>query len=146
MSSTTTLTCGLVGLIAAAGCDSGPLMAPVQGVVNFDEQPVAKGTIQLYPVQSGPMAAGRLSADGTFELTTKTPGDGALVGEHIVVVTPPSDVNELQRTLKEGQRRREQFRNIPESVRNQQTSSLRVTVEPGDNELEIDLSDALDNP
>ncbi len=131
----------VAGLLTTAGCNSGPEMAPVKGVVKFKGQPVTAGTVQLFPVKSGPMAAGRLQEDGAFELTTKEPGDGAYVGDYIVVVTPPSDINDLERVLRPGRPIPIKYEKIPQQVRNQTTSKLRASVQSGQNELEFDLAE-----
>ncbi len=135
----------VVCLLTSAGCNSGPEMAPVKGVVKFNGQPVTTGTIQLFPVKSGPMATGRLQDDGSFELTTKEPGDGAYVGDYIVVVVPPSDINELEKILRPGKPIPIKYENIPQQVRNQTTSTLRASVQSGLNELEFDLAEIKGN-
>lgn len=128
-------------LILAGGCDSGPPMGKVNGVVLYGGKPVAQGTVQFFPVSPGPMSAGRIQEDGRFELITKTPGDGALVGEHVVVVVPPSDLALIEHELKPGQPMTSKFEDIPRVVRNQNSSPLSVKVESGANEFQIDLKE-----
>ncbi|MCO6047158.1 hypothetical protein NG895_24940 [Aeoliella sp. ICT_H6.2] len=116
-------------------------MAEVAGTVTYGGEPVTEGTIQFYPTQAGPMAVGRLADDGTFVLSTSEAGDGARVGEYIVVVVPPSDINRLQSELKPGQKRSSTFENIPASIRNQQTSTLMADVEAKQNSFTFDLKE-----
>jgi hypothetical protein len=40
------------------------------------------------------MAVGQIQSDGTYELTTYKPADGAVVGKHFVVVMPPVEGND----------------------------------------------------
>jgi hypothetical protein len=73
-------------LAAAAGCGSGrPELAPVSGRVTYGGKPVTSGRIHFWP-QEGPKASGRIGEDGTFELTTYEPGDGAVLGKHTVTI------------------------------------------------------------
>lgn len=132
-------TLALLALLAVVGCSRGPQMGTVAGTVTFGGEPVAEGAIQFYPVKSGPMAASRLSSDGSFVLSSLKAGDGARVGEYIVVIVPPTDVNRLQRELKPGKPWSAKFDDIPESVRSEQTSNLTATVESGDNTFDFDL-------
>jgi len=117
--------------------------APVKGVVLYDGKPLSEGGVQFYPVGVGPMAAGRISKDGSFELTTANPGDGALVGEHIVVVTPCTDIN--QAAFDRGMQGKTAVKQpddvIPQLVRSRSTSRLKVTVESGFNEFSLDLAE-----
>lgn len=129
----------IFAVCTVVGCDRGPQMGTVAGTVTFGGQPVTEGTIQFYPVKSGPLAAGRIGSDGSFVLSSETAGDGARVGEYVVVIVPPSDVNRLQSELKAGQPWSATFNNIPEAVRTQQSSNLTATVEAGENNFEFDL-------
>ncbi len=75
-------------LLAAAGCSSGaPPTYPVSGVVRFpDGTPVKTGFVELYSSQQEVNARGEIQRDGSFELTTFQPNDGAVEGEHQVIV------------------------------------------------------------
>jgi hypothetical protein len=131
-------------VISSSGCDSGPEMGRVNGVMLFGGTPVAEGTVQFYPVKPGPMAAGRIGEAGKFSLVTKEPGDGALVGEHVVVVIPPNDAARLEQEVKPGKRMISKFEDIPQSVRSQATSKVVVEVKPGANDFTLDLKELAD--
>ena len=133
----------IVPVLLIFGCDQGPKMGTVTGAVTYGGQPVTEGTIQFFPTQPGPMAASRLGEDGTYELSTKQSGDGAQVGDYVVVVVPPSDVNRLQRELKPGQPWSAKFDEIPESIRSEHTSNLTATVASGKNTFDFDLKDPI---
>ena len=73
------------------GCQSeetGPL-SPVSGRVAYKGAPLQSGTIVFVPDetkgQRGPIAIGKINADGSYVLVTKAPADGdhpSLPGEH----------------------------------------------------------------
>ena len=60
-------------------------MGKVKGTVTFKGAPLATGEIQFLP-QNGRSAAGTIT-DGSYELTTYEPGDGAIAGGHTVVIS-----------------------------------------------------------
>ena len=76
------------------GCDSSPNIYPVTGKIEFPGGQVPKGEIAVVrfePVAVGGEgvrgASGDIQPDGTFELTTLDPGDGAYPGEYKVALT-----------------------------------------------------------
>jgi hypothetical protein len=80
-------------LLPLTGCGPGNT-APVSGTVAYDDgSPVTGGEIILHPVDdakaTSPIAY--IRPDGTFEVFTAKPGDGARVGKYRVTVTPPTD-------------------------------------------------------
>ena len=97
--------CALGMSLLLAGCSRGlsdtPPLAKVTGVVTLDGKPLQDGSVQFSPDSSrgttGRMAIGKIKADGSFELTTIEPGDGAQIGFHVVTVesyeTVPFDPN-----------------------------------------------------
>lgn len=69
-----------------SGC-SGDRIYPVQGkVVSADGIAPRFGTVEFRSRTDGTVASGTIAEDGTFSLTTKKPGDGALVGEHDIIL------------------------------------------------------------
>jgi hypothetical protein len=84
-------------LIGATGC-GGPAyeVAPVQGTITHNGQPVKGGSITFRPLsvegaEEGELAkpaAAQVADDGTFVLSTHGSGDGAAVGTHQVLFTP----------------------------------------------------------
>lgn len=78
-----------ITVIAASGCgeESEFNLAPVQGKVTLDGEPVKSGVVVFSPVGTGePMSIANIREDGTFELTASTAKQesGALVGAHKV--------------------------------------------------------------
>jgi hypothetical protein len=91
---------GLLAM-AAAGCGPGHglTLGRVQGKVTYKGEPVRYGNVFFVPDVSkgtdGPSAMGTIKDDGTYILSTDSPGDGALVGHHKVGVVgfDPTPIN-----------------------------------------------------
>jgi hypothetical protein len=76
----------LASVVAIVGCGSGrPEVSPVRGTVTFGGRPVPTGTIHFWPEEGRP-ARGTINADGAYTLTTFEPGDGAVLGKHLVTI------------------------------------------------------------
>ncbi len=75
--------------MACCGCGAGddrPGTAPVSGTVIYRDQPVA-GAMVSFIADGAPRAAtGETDEQGRFTLTTFDPGDGAVLGPHVVTV------------------------------------------------------------
>ena len=71
---------------AFAGCNHSPPMAPVHGKVLYQGKPLEFGSIILQP-DTGPPASSTIRPDGSFDLSTFKPGDGAVVGRSRVRIT-----------------------------------------------------------
>src|SRR5438445_12623563 len=82
----------LLALSAAllpGGC--APALQPVNGKVTYDDgTPVTKGIVvfESMDAKNPRTARGELRADGSYELGTQKPGDGAATGTYRVLVTP----------------------------------------------------------
>ncbi|MGD9633225.1 MAG: hypothetical protein AB7G28_08065 [Pirellulales bacterium] len=72
----------------AIGCGEGhPKTYPVEGLLRFEDgRPVTFGTVEFHSPAERLTARGKLDAHGHFRLTTFAEGDGAVAGEHQVVV------------------------------------------------------------
>jgi hypothetical protein len=89
----------LATALLLVGCGSSD-KGKVSGTVTSAGQPVTGGSVSFAPVagadsstgaaSSSRVATGAVRSDGTFSLSTDTDGDGALIGRHEVVYTPPS--------------------------------------------------------
>jgi hypothetical protein len=73
--------------LAGTGCGKNDL-TKVQGIATLDGKPIENALITFVPGQagSGKIATGRTGPDGSFQLTTMTPNDGAFPGEYLVTV------------------------------------------------------------
>lgn len=85
----------LAAALLLAGCGSSD-KGKVTGTVTTAGQPVTGGSVSFAPVAEpgaktpGRVATGAVRSDGSFTLSTDTDNDGALIGRHEVVYTPPS--------------------------------------------------------
>ncbi len=83
-------------LIALTGCGgsglySGGLYPTTGQVLLADGQPLKGGSVRFIPKQNGLPATGKIAADGTFSLTTKT-REGAAPGEYKVRIEPSPEM------------------------------------------------------
>lgn len=82
----------LCALLALSGCGGGAgKPVPVEGKVTLDGEPIADVTLVFTPTDGkGQRAHGKSGSDGTFRLTTRNTGDGALPGSYKVTVRKDS--------------------------------------------------------
>ena len=83
----------LAVLVLAVGCN-GSNLASVKGKVTYNDKPVTSGTISFIS-EDRPAAYGDLQPDGTYELHTDKPGDGATPGSYKVIVVAMQDQENL---------------------------------------------------
>lgn len=119
------------------GCSGQVATYPVRGMVVYpDGKPVTKGSVEFDAIdQKKPItAAGQISPDGTFQLGTYAPNDGAIAGEHRVAVIADYQIGT-------GIERPDE---LPPPVldpkfRDFKTSGLKVTVKPSVNNILIEV-------
>lgn len=94
---------------------------PVRGkVVLPNGKPLNSGRIEFWPVKDpGLIAYGEIAADGTFELQTRKPGDGALPGDYKIKIMIPE---------------KRQFARLSR-YRDEDSSRLTARIKPEDNNL-----------
>ena len=83
----------LVLPLLVTGCDNAPQTYPVGGTVKYrDGTPLAGGRLvfQLDGAALAPTARGMIGPEGEFQLSTFGKADGALPGEHRVMIVPPA--------------------------------------------------------
>ena len=95
---------------------------PVKGKVTYKGKPLTQGEIMFQPVSGTMFAHGTIKRDGSFQLTTFTPGDGAVVGTHRVSL---SHLNEKAR--------------VPSEYMNPLSSNFEVEVVEGKDEYLVEL-------
>lgn len=132
-------------ILCICGCGDGRLETYlVKGRVTFtDGAPLPRGTIEFQPAlqavnaksadPTGRVGArGAINEDGTFEMSTFEPGDGAIEGKHRVLVTaglPPGPIDPFAPNSKPL---------IHARFQRFETSGLEFTVTPdGENDFEI---------
>lgn len=77
-------------VLSGCGSNGNLPVYPVKGKIMFEGQPMkGGGAITFVPTggQAGAQGGGEIKEDGTYELTTYTPGDGSIPGDFRVVIT-----------------------------------------------------------
>jgi len=123
----------LLACAGAVGCNRGPTLVPAAGRVTFNGKPLETGAIMVQPV-AGPAAQAKIGPDGTFQLGTFKPGDGAIVGTATVRVFCRKDITSPGGEQAWGPSL------IPERYNRFDTSGLTVEIKAGMPPLEISLS------
>lgn len=134
-----TLFLSIAAIAPLWGCgSSGPEMASVRGVVTYDGQPVPKGLVSFQAVAAdGRNATGLIQPDGSYELQTENPRDGALLGEYRVSISARDDEVLMYIPKKPTPPKRL----VPQKYENPETSNLTATVASGSNTHNFELTD-----
>ena len=124
--------------LAVAGCGaSGPEMARVRGTVSYQGKPLTKGTITFVSTdEKRPNATSAIGADGSFDLQTVEPGDGAQLGDYVVTVSGIGTDEILDYIPKKPVENKSP---IPLKYGAVDTSGLKQTVKSGRNHFDIKL-------
>ncbi len=132
---------GMAAVLGLVGCQAEARisLAKVHGKVTVKGKPLTSGRVLFLPTASPGEglphpAAGDIKPDGTYELTTNAPGDGALVGDHKVAVIameppPPRGAKAEFKSL------------IPKKYGNPESSPLKKTVVAGENTIDIEIDE-----
>lgn len=120
----------LLGLLAAAGCGS-ENQRPVhqlQGQAFVDGKPAAHALVVFHSLDPAatdfPRPHAQVQPDGSFNLGTYQPRDGAPEGDYAVTI---------EWWLSSGKTDDPPTNRLPARYARQQTSGLRARVQPGDN-------------
>lgn len=121
-----------------------PATAPVAGVVRFDGEVVAGATVSFQADPGGRSASGISDAQGRYQLSTFSRGDGAVPGSYKVIVfkyataseasggsgtyVPPQGPEPPPKHL------------LSEKYAATKTSGLEATVSSGPNTIDFDLT------
>lgn len=75
--------------LSVTGCGSDDRIetANVSGLVTYNGEPLRIGSLLFVPVAGGPTAEGNIDADGNFTMGTYELEDGAILGQHKVMIT-----------------------------------------------------------
>lgn len=130
---------GALLLLVLPGCFSGnPKTYPIQGQVVFEDgTPVKVGIVETKASGKAVQATGSIAKDGSFSLTTFRQNDGAIAGEHKVVIVqfiPVEDIpNYRPSTMGVVNRKHASY----------QTSGLIMNVVPnGENKIKLVVTGA----
>jgi hypothetical protein len=93
-------------LVVTVGCsedDGVGVRYPVSGTITYKGEPVPRGTVNFLPEAGTEIrpASGEIQPDGSYKLTTQTPGDGAMAGKYKVAISA-MEVNEADYKSKTG--------------------------------------------
>ena len=137
----------ILGVLAGCSDDGLGQRYRVSGRVVRQGQPVTKGTVNFVPVDltTSRAASGEIQTDGSYTLTTKDPGDGALAGDYRVVINL-AEVAGLERT--EGgmpilnEPKKVKVKNlVPPKYSDPSQTVLKYKVEPRSNTYDIELTE-----
>jgi hypothetical protein len=122
--------------LALVGC-GGPYDSYVSGLATLDGSALPRGTVSFNPNQPGPASYGVITSDGSYLIKTGRE-EGLPSGEYTatVVAREESIPDDSNRGLppKAGKRI------TPPWYLSKSTSNLKFTVEPGSNEINLELT------
>lgn len=123
------VTCWLVfACLLVTGCsDKKYTTYPVLGVVKFEDGSVPQaGRVEFYSSEQDISARGKIADDGTFVMGTETTADGAVEGEHRVLIM------QMIMPFQTGVTTHDHGAHIDESYASFRSSGLTFTVEAND--------------
>jgi hypothetical protein len=149
----TAVALAFTGVFSLLGCgpnDGIGKRFPVSGKVTYNGQPLKSGTVNFLPEDPATArpATGDIQENGSYTLTTQTPGDGAMGGKYKVAISayevdksktaaPPQGGSADQVAVAQAQRKSL----IPIKYSGTDASGLTATVGPGSTKFDFDLKD-----
>jgi hypothetical protein len=134
-----------------------PATALVSGTVTSHGKPVPRATVSFHSSGAPRYGYGTTDAAGRYTLSTFEPDDGAMIGDHVVVIAPSKSLAENPDILaldmsdpKNDAAYKKALRAASKPARNPavparygspDTTPLKATVKPGDNVIDFDLSE-----
>src|SRR6266850_5078770 len=120
----------VVTLTIVAGCDQSPPIYKVRGTVAYQGKPLNTGVVAFHHTDAkSPLVKGEIGPGGTFQLTTRRPGDGAAAGDYQVTVTSMTPGQGIEGIDKDYRPPRPL---IPLKYMRLDETPLKATVEPRD--------------
>jgi hypothetical protein len=126
------LSLSCLAALAITGC-GGDNVAEVKGMVTHKGSPASGGSLIFSPLQGGKPGSAEIKQDGSFSVSTSRPNDGAIVGKHRVIFTPP------QQELTEEQRTNPKYNAPPPKYLGMTVTPAEVEVKPGQNKIDLEL-------
>ena len=133
------LFCCLLPLFSVASCGAkNPATYPVKGVVLFDDgTPVTSGTVEFLSKSQSINARGEIQPDGKFTLTTFRPNDGAVAGEHDIVILQSFLSDSLGEVSHQQHGKGQKARIVDPTLASYDTTTLSETVHEKENHFEL---------
>lgn len=122
---------GLAGLLLGlgVGCGGADKPVPVKGVVMMNGQPISGAAVQFVVIGTGGRpASAETKEDGSYQMTTNTPGDGALPGEYRVLISWEPPPPPVFRSGEEGPSRQDMQRALDQHQAKLKKAGKGVTV------------------
>lgn len=128
-----------VGMLAVAGCDSGPKVYSVTGKVSIAGNPAPENTrVNFEPVSGGESAAGIVDASGNYQLFYGNEGrEGAMPGQYKVFLAPDASSEAYMSGPPAGVPGMPSAGPIPKEYLSGQTSPLTVDVPESNTTIDI---------
>jgi hypothetical protein len=115
-------------------------MGRVRGTVTVKGQPLTKGTITFVPTdEKHPNATSLIGPDGSYNLQTREPGDGAELGDYRVVVSGVANEEILDYIPKGKVKAKADKSGISAKYQDPEQSGLKATVKSGQNNFPFNL-------
>lgn len=130
------LSLGLVGLANLVGC-GGVYDSYVSGLVTLDGTPLPSGTVAYIPDQAGPASYGVILNDGSYVVNTGRE-EGLPTGAYSVTVV--SREGSIEDPSGRGLPPKAGKMITPPWYSNKRSSPLKIAVEPGSNQINLELS------
>lgn len=136
----------LLATLTSGGCGSdNPKTVKVTGKISYNGQPLNSGTVALIPkdTDAGYGATGQIQEDGTFELTSFKPNDGAAPGQYAVTVQvfPDEEASGGELGLPGAEFGMGNKPPIPLGYSDPSTTKLTALINDGETELDLKLED-----
>ncbi len=122
--------------LAWVGC-GGPYDSYVSGVATLDGSPLPRGTASFNPARPGPASYGVIRRDGSYSVHTGRE-EGLPSGEYTVTVVAKEE--SIDENPDSGLPPKPGKTFTPPWYRSKKTSNLKFTVEPGSNDIDLELT------
>jgi hypothetical protein len=132
----TVVAAALLGLTCISGC-GGPYNSSAKGTVTLDGTILTTGWINFHPASGGPIAHARIEESGSYVARTGD-SNGLPAGDYQVTIIAHEPPKELR--SKDGGPPPAGKQITPTWYANKDQSGLNLTVKPGRNEINLELS------
>jgi hypothetical protein len=128
-------------LVIAGGCESGPRVVPIKGVVTRGGQPFKRRLLVTFtPENGGRSSTGLTDAEGRFELKFDRDTKGAALGKHKVVVAfRPANAREEAEIAAGRATLHPDQEAILDKYGKRETTALSVEITAARNDLELKI-------